>query len=226
MSATRGLGVPQFVGLARRSAAAFWLSALGACAPTAGQEPRSAVDPSEALGARWVGPTRVPLVLESNLAERDLAALSAVFAFWGRPTVGSTADRSLAARNGEPLLAGDLQRFARAAGLNAFAFRGTLEDVVYELQQGRPVLVGVADAKRGRERPHYEVVVGWDPAGRRLRNLDPARGFVERSFSGFESDWQLANQLTLVVFAPEPPTTLDPSTELANEPILHLPTKS
>ena len=124
------------------------------------------------------------------------------------------------------LLAGDLQRFARAAGLDAVAFHGTLDDVVYELAHGRPVLVGVADPTGARERPHYEVVVGWDPAARRLRNLDPARGFIERTFSGFESEWQLAKQLTLVVFAAEPPATLDASTKIADDLPPRSPTKS
>jgi len=156
-------------------------------------------------------------MLAPGAAERDLAALSAVFAFWGRPTVNSAAHASFEIRNDEPLLAGDLERFARAAGLTAFAFHGTLEDVVYELQEGRPVIVGVAGAKSGRDRPHYEVVVGWDPAARRLRNLDPARGFIERSYSGFEREWQLANQLTLVVFAAESPSKLDGS-KIADAP--------
>jgi len=65
-----------------------------------------------------------------------------------------------------------------------------------------------------------------DPAARRLRNLDPARGFIERTFSGFESEWQLAKQLTLVVFAAEPPATLDASTKIADDLPPRSPTKS
>ena len=177
--------------------------------------------PEDATHARWVGPTRVPLVLEANATERDLAALSAVFAFWGRPTV--TSNSAPSTRKDEPLLAGDVQRFARAAGLDAVAFHGTLEDVVYELTHGRPVLVSVASATGA---PHYEVVVGWDPAARRVRNLDPARGFIERPFSGFQSEWQLAKQLILVVFATEDPSSLDGSSKVADEAPSRSPTKS
>src|SRR5882672_10832520 len=100
MSALRGPGEPPFVGFATRAAAAFWLSVLEA------REPLAAEAPAGASSTRWVGPTRVPLVLESGVAARDLAALSAVFAFWGRPTLTFAADASLASRSGEPLLAG------------------------------------------------------------------------------------------------------------------------
>jgi hypothetical protein len=214
MITLRAPGRPPVVGLVRRSVAAFCLSALGACAPTA-RQPYAAEDARASLDARWVGPRRVPLVLETDVTERDLAALSAVFAFWGRPALTIAAATPIASRNEEPLLAGDLERFARAAGLTAFAFHGTLEDVLYELKQGRPVLVGVADSER--ERPHYEVVVGWDPAAGSLRNLDPARGFIERTASGFESEWQLAKQLTVVVFATEPSDEAGASTKIATD---------
>jgi hypothetical protein len=138
-------------------------------------------------------------VVEPDAAERDLAALKAVFSFWGLPASVAVAP----AGEREPMLAGDMERFARAAGLNAFAFHGTLEDIVYELRAGRPVIVGVTNAGSSVEHHHFEVVVACDPESRRLKSLDPARGFVERTYSRFEDAWQAARQLTLVLFAPE-----------------------
>jgi hypothetical protein len=179
--------------------------ALSGC----GSAQRSLVRPSTEVTSRWVGPTRVPLVLEPNERARDLAALRAVLAFWGRSPERVSGDHVHGRAPEEPLLSGDLERVARAAGLSTVAFHGTLDDVVYELTSGRPVIVGVAAAATG-ERPHYEVVVACDPDARRLRSLDPARGFVERTYLGFQDEWIPARQLTLVLFEPEPvaPTAL------------------
>jgi hypothetical protein len=146
-----------------------------------------------------VGPENVPLVLERHESARSFAALGAVLAFWGRSSAIRTSESH------EAVLAGDLERSARAAGLSAVSFHGTIDDVVYELSAGRPVIVGVARSD-GAEPPHYEVVVGWDPVGRRLRSLDPARGFIERTSAGFQDEWQVARRLTLVVFESEPAT--------------------
>ncbi len=149
------------------------------------------------------------MVAASPKLSRDLAALRAVFSFWGRSARAiATAFEAVApgAEPDEPLLAGDVERFARAAGLTAFAFHGTLEDIVYELHAGRPVIVGVTDEADPARRRHFEVVVACDPDARRLRMLDPARGVVERSYSGFQDEWQAAEQLTLVMFASDAAT--------------------
>ncbi|HEX4339487.1 MAG TPA: hypothetical protein VH062_26455 [Polyangiaceae bacterium] len=185
----------------RRVAPALALCWLTACSSTS-RPP--VVAPHDAVeSARWVGPEHVPLVLEHDEAARDLAALNAVVAFWGlraNPVDGAVLPGS-DTTNRDTLLAGDLERSARAAGLTAFAFHGTLDDVVFELRAGRPVIVGVSGGGATGDRPHFEVVVACDPDARRLRNLDPARGIVERTYSSFEDDWEAARQLTLVLFA-------------------------
>jgi hypothetical protein len=163
---------------------------------------------ASAAPTRWVGPAEVPIVVEVNGASPDLAALDAVFSFWGRSAriAAAAVDAEFLTEPAEPLLAGDVARLARAAGLTAVAFHGTLEDVVYELQAGRPVIVGVTGPKERTERRHFEVVVACDPSARRLRSFDPARGVVERSYSGFQDEWQAAQQLTLVMFASDEAT--------------------
>ena len=163
-----------------------------------------------------MGPDNMPLVLEPNERARDLAALNAVFSFWGRPAsaVPASSHSSSVSRT-EPLLAGDSERFARAAGLTAVAFHGTLEDVVYELRAGRPVLVGVTDATQSTGHHHLEVVVGCNPRARRLKNLDPARGMVERTYASFQDEWERARQLTLVMFVADEATGNPSSTARA-----------
>jgi hypothetical protein len=210
-----------------------WTSvfALTACATgrTAHVVARSSDDAQRASAAvadaRWVGPASVPLLLEPDEGARDLAALHAVFAFWRRPATVvpavSLPGSSVAAR--EPLLAGDMERFARAAGLTAFAFHGTLDDVVFELRAGRPVLVGIGDGGETVDHQHFEVVVACDTDARRLRSLDPARGFVERTYGGFEDDWQAAHQLTLVMFATDGATDTPSSVSRSASDELPLP---
>jgi hypothetical protein len=142
------------------------------------------------------------MVVEADAALRDLAALQAVFSFWGRSARATpAAGGGIHTETAEPLLTGDMERLARAAGLTALTFHGTMDDVVYELHAGRPVLVGVSDVTAPAERQHFEVVVACDPGARRLRSFDPARGLVERSYSGFQDEWRVAQQLTLVMFA-------------------------
>jgi hypothetical protein len=165
--------------------------------------------------SRWVGPTDVPIVVASTNGSRDLAVLRAVFSFWGRSARAIAAAFEAVTPRAEPdqpLLAGDLERFARAAGLTAFAFHGTFEDVVFELRAGRPVIVGIVDEGDAGERRHFEVVLACEPAARRLRSLDPARGVVERSYNGFQDEWQAAAQVTLVMFASDAATDVLSST--------------
>jgi hypothetical protein len=150
---------------------------------------------------RWIGPANVPLIVAADEHGRSFAALDAVLAYWGR---SNGAARRLARAPSDAVLAGDLERAARAVGLSTVSFHGALEDVVYELRAGRPVIVAMAPtdaAPAGAS--HYEVVVAWDPAGHRLRSLDPARGFVERTAADFQDDWRAARGLILVVFESE-----------------------
>jgi hypothetical protein len=184
-----------------RGTAVLAFSCVSGCS-AARSEAHVAVAP-----ARWVGPARVPIVTDASAVSRDLAALYAVFSFWGRSVHAAVAAVGSAfPEPTEPLLAGDVERLARAAGLTAVAFHGTLEDVVYELQAGRPVIVGVTGASDRADRRHFEVVVACDQNARRLRSFDPARGVVERSYSGFQDEWQAAQQLTLVMFASDEAT--------------------
>ena len=101
------------------------LSCTVACSAARSEARASVAAP--AMPARWVGPAKVPMIVEGDAASRDLAALYAVFSFWGRSATPAAAD-SVRAEPGEPLLAGDMERLARAAGLTALTFHGTMEE--------------------------------------------------------------------------------------------------
>ncbi len=49
---------------------------------------------------------------------------------------------------------------------------------------------------------HYEVVVAIHRSRREIITYDPAHGFRKNSFAGFDSEWQAAGNLLLVLLPP------------------------
>lgn len=62
------------------------------------------------------------------------------------------------------------------------------------------LIVGLARSAGRTAIGHYEVVIGYHPARRRILTLDPAAGWRESSFEAFAAEWAGAQQLALVVF--------------------------
>lgn len=104
-----------------------------------------------------------------------------------------------------------LRDAARRRGLSAFVVEGESEDLVHELEAGRPVIVGVAKRTTGNDAvTHYEVVVGMHRASKRVATYDPAVGVRQNSFGGFLMEWYAAGRVLLVVM-PKPTATEQPS---------------
>ena len=98
--------------------------------------------------------------------------------------------------------AGALRDVARGKGLEAYVVSGTLNDIVAQLDRGRPVLVGLAKPMvGGRAIAHYEVVVGINRPKRLILSFDPSRGPRQNSFEGFAREWVPTHQVTIVIFA-------------------------
>ena len=95
--------------------------------------------------------------------------------------------------------AGELRDAARERGLSAFVVEGEPDDLVRELERGRPVIVGVAKPTAKDAVAHYEVVVGMHRASRRVATYDPAAGVRQNSFGGFLTEWHAAGRVLLVV---------------------------
>ncbi|HKP57074.1 MAG TPA: C39 family peptidase [Polyangiales bacterium] len=96
--------------------------------------------------------------------------------------------------------AGELRDAARRRGLSAFVVEGEPEDVVHELEAGRPVIVGMAKRTVGDQAvAHYEVVVGMHRGSRRVATYDPAAGVRQNSFGGFLMEWKSAGSVLLVI---------------------------
>lgn len=151
---------------------------------------------------RWMMVPHFPLVLQAEDDDCGAAALAAVLRFWGYRATPQSIEAALG-RTGHRLQAGDMEAYARSVGLRSYVFFGTMTDIVHELEQGRPVIVGLGkkvDAKKAIS--HYEVVVGYEPKKKQLLLLDPGRGWQVDSLDGFAKEWALSKGVTIVAFLP------------------------
>jgi len=139
----------------------------------------------------------VPVVRQRGTSDCGTAALSAVLAYWNRPTTIEAIDQAIL-RDGAAA-AGDLERYARSRGLVAFTFSAQFSDLTHELDEGRPVIVGVAKPfAPGKAHAHYEVVMGYEPVTHEVLTLDPALGPRTNDFRGFMAEWQPTGRVAVV----------------------------
>lgn len=152
----------------------------------------------------WVIVPHFPLVMQEGNHDCGAASLSALLGFWGRPSTPLQISEA-AGRSGQRLSAGDLEQYARSHGFASYVFYGTLKDVAYELDHGRPVIVGLGKPYQGNNAvAHYEVVVGYSRDKRRVLLLDPGRGWQTDSFDGFAREWGVSKGVTVVAFLRAP----------------------
>jgi predicted double-glycine peptidase len=144
----------------------------------------------------WVAVRGVQPLRQKDDHDCGPTALSMVLNYWQperarEPLANLPAERQASA--------GELRDAARSRGLSAFVVEGEPEDLVHELEQGRPVIVGVAKPTTQDAVAHYEVVVGMHRASRRVATYDPAAGVRQNTFSGFLMEWQAAGRVLLVI---------------------------
>jgi ABC-type bacteriocin/lantibiotic exporter with double-glycine peptidase domain len=152
----------------------------------------------------WVRLDHVKLVRQKGNKDCGSAALSMVLGYLqpGGPAALDRAaiDVKLREEPGKGLAAGQLRDYARAHGFDAFVIQGAYDDLMHEVDAGRPVIVGVhKPLTSGETLSHYEVFVGYQPEKGHVLTLDPARGLREFPLAGFMSEWQGAGQVAIVV---------------------------
>ncbi len=126
--------------------------------------------------------------------------------YWDRPVSLAAAESLAPPRAGHGVRAGTLRDALRQRGLRAFLVAGTVNDLRRELAVRRPVIVGLVEPHSNRRGfAHYEIVVGWNPARRRVVTVDPARGLRVRPLDGFLAEWKPSGRLALVVLGPRGP---------------------
>jgi ABC-type bacteriocin/lantibiotic exporter with double-glycine peptidase domain len=187
-------------------AALFGLLVLGSatgCASYRGSS-REASPAALAVQPGWVRLDRVELVRQRGIKDCGSAALSMVLKYLephGPAALDRAAiDAALREEPGRGLAAGQLRDYARARGFDAFVIHGDFDDLTHEVQEGRPVIVGVyKPLSSGDALAHYEVFVGYHPERQEVLTLDPARGLRQFDVEGFLDEWRAAGQVTIVV---------------------------
>jgi hypothetical protein len=163
-----------------------------------------AVTPAMGADPGWALVPRVPLVRQRGQADCGVAALAMVVRFWQPAATADEVRSALAFRPDEPgVEAGRLRNVARTRGLAAFLVEGTLDDLSHEVERGRPVIVGLVRRAGRKAVAHYVVVVGVNRQRQHLLTADPQHGWTEVSQSTFDSEWQPAHRLTMVVLPHE-----------------------
>jgi len=144
----------------------------------------------------WVKVEGVPELRQEHELDCGPTALAMVLSFYG------AADRQsvLAALPAEKRVSvTQLRDLARQYGFESYVVEGKPDDLVYELTNGRPVIVGVAKPTVQDAVAHYEVVVGMHRNTQRVATHDPAVGLRQNSFTGFLTEWQATGRVLLLV---------------------------
>ncbi|MEJ7599447.1 MAG: cysteine peptidase family C39 domain-containing protein [Kofleriaceae bacterium] len=157
------------------------------------------------LDATWHRAAATPIVKQHDRRDCGLAALAMIAGAWGQSwTVHELAQQTSVPDKGVKL--GALRDLARTRGLEAFAIKGSHEDLARELANGRPVMLGLILPFSARYNlAHYEVVVAYSPRDGSVITLDPATGtHMRRARSVLEEEWKRTGYAALVVTGHKP----------------------
>jgi len=176
-------------------ALAVLIGAATACSSYRGSA--RAFSPAALESPGWIAVRGVHFLPQDAESDCGAAAIAMVVGYWtgAAPPTLAAALRPAPARG---ITAGRLRAFARDHGLLAFLIQGQIDDLVHELEHGRPVLVGLVKPQRKGVYTHYEVVVAVHLGQRIVVTLDPAEGWRQNSFDGFRAEWEPASRLTLI----------------------------
>jgi ABC-type bacteriocin/lantibiotic exporter with double-glycine peptidase domain len=146
--------------------------------------------------AGWVRVDGVPELHQKHELDCGPTALAMVLGYHGSATKETVlAELPEDKRSGVT----QLRDIAKKHGFDSFVMEGKPDDLVYELQNGRPVIVGVAKPTIKDAVAHYEVVVGLHRESQRIATIDPAVGLRQNTFQGFLTEWQSAGRVLLVI---------------------------
>jgi ABC-type bacteriocin/lantibiotic exporter with double-glycine peptidase domain len=150
----------------------------------------------------WLAARDVPLLLQKEEKDCGSAALVMALRYWS-VDAGAEEVAAACAMTDKGYTAGELRDFARRKGLKAYLVEGGFADLEKELAKRRPVIVGLVKPYLNGAWTHYEVVVALHRERKIIVTHDPACGWRQNSYEGFETEWAPARCLTLVLFKSE-----------------------
>jgi ABC-type bacteriocin/lantibiotic exporter with double-glycine peptidase domain len=157
-----------------------------------------------ALDATWIHAAPTPVVRQARETDCGLAALAMVAGAWGRTWDPNELARTMPPGDKGVKLA-TLRDYARTQGFSAFALAATTKDLQHELENGRPIVLGLMlpyDMKHNQS--HYEVAIAYKPADGSVITIDPASGkWMTRNKKVLDAEWKAARYAALVVTGPD-----------------------
>lgn len=162
-----------------------------------GHQPRHSPAPSSG-GARL----EVPF-FPDNTDQCGPSSLAGVLGFWG----AAVGPERLKAATYTPRLKGslaiDLLLAARARGMRAEMFEGSLERLKAELNAGRPVIAFINRGFRRYPIGHFLVVTGYDEGRQALLVNSGKKRAALLPYRTFSTDWEKTGRWALVVRGPD-----------------------
>lgn len=149
----------------------------------------------------WVMAPRMQFVAQKSPNDCGYAVLDILRQRWNLPAVAGATPGHQPRDKG--LRAHEMKRLLEDMGMRAFIIPGTYEDLVQELHEGRPVVVGTYDVEDDKVLGHYQVVAGVARSGRAVLLIDPARGWTTRPFADFDKLWELSKRVAIVAMPAE-----------------------
>jgi predicted double-glycine peptidase len=162
------------------------------------------ISPDHVLaGEGWQRVPDIELVRQEGEADCGAAAVAMVLSRWTTPTTVAQV-RADAPPMGKGFHAQVLRDLLRGRGLRAFVIEGKMTDLEHEVGAGRPVVVGtLKPVSNDKARAHYEVVVAVHRQRKLVVTLDPALGWRESSYAGFEKEWSGSGHTAIVALPGE-----------------------
>ncbi len=174
---------------------------LAGCAATYSGPARRTSQAELAAQPGWVM-VDAPEIRQPDAGSCGPTALAIVAGRWGLDP--DVAMASVKRSREEDASFAELRAAARTLGLSAFVIEGDADTLEYELQAGRPVVVGLM-RRYGKKhlRGHYEVIVGVHPERKLAATIDPAAGYRVRTYAELEGEWGPTKRAAMVVLGPE-----------------------
>ena len=185
-------------GCCRLFALAFVLAATSACGAHYTGNARNLPAHSLAQEPGWSYVPELRGVRQASDRDCGAAALASVLQYWKLPTDLPTLIGQLGTKRASM---GELRDLSREHGMKAFVVPGTWADLVHEVAQQRPVVIGLVQPHGKESLTHYEVVVGIHAKAERVATFDPARGFRVRTWAALQKEWEPAEQVALVLLS-------------------------